>query len=233
VAEIVRRHDLLAVPVLDPAGRMQGIITVDDIGDVVQEEAAEDLLEMSGSEERTQAPPGPRRRGWRSALLAFAGGGAAAALVGLFAGVLDDWGAVATLLPLLLVLGITAASQAALALERAYESRVERHQIGRVHLREALTGAATALVGGLLAGGLALVLHFGRRHAVAIGIPLALGLWAASLMGALGAGAVRQRGGRLAPAAHTAIVIVALLVAISVYLLTAGWLAGFASARQR
>ena len=47
VAETVKKYDLLAVPVLDKEGRPVGIITADDILDVLQEEATEDIERMS------------------------------------------------------------------------------------------------------------------------------------------------------------------------------------------
>lgn len=47
VAETVRKYDLLAVPVLDKEGRPVGIITADDILDVLQDEATEDIEMMS------------------------------------------------------------------------------------------------------------------------------------------------------------------------------------------
>jgi magnesium transporter len=50
VAKLVAAHHLLAVPVLDREGRMQGIVTVDDIVDVVQEEDSEDIQKLGGME---------------------------------------------------------------------------------------------------------------------------------------------------------------------------------------
>lgn len=47
VAGVIRDYDLLAVPVVSHDGRMQGIVTVDDIMDVIEEEAAEDLIEFA------------------------------------------------------------------------------------------------------------------------------------------------------------------------------------------
>ncbi len=44
------QHDFLAMPVVDDEGRMQGIVTVDDIVDVVQEEATEDIQKLGGME---------------------------------------------------------------------------------------------------------------------------------------------------------------------------------------
>jgi magnesium transporter len=51
VAAQAARHDLLAVPVVDDQNRLVGIVTVDDIIDVVQEEATEDLFKMAGTSE--------------------------------------------------------------------------------------------------------------------------------------------------------------------------------------
>ncbi len=51
VARQASRYDLLAVPVVDDHNHLVGIVTVDDIIDVVQEEAADDLLRMAGTSE--------------------------------------------------------------------------------------------------------------------------------------------------------------------------------------
>ncbi|HSK79353.1 MAG TPA: magnesium transporter [Thermoanaerobaculia bacterium] len=51
VARLVARYNLLAVPVVDRAGRLVGIVTVDDVVDVVGEEASEDLLKIAGTSE--------------------------------------------------------------------------------------------------------------------------------------------------------------------------------------
>ncbi len=50
VARIIRDYDFLAVPVVDKEGRLVGIVTVDDIVDVIEEEATEDMLRMGGVE---------------------------------------------------------------------------------------------------------------------------------------------------------------------------------------
>jgi magnesium transporter len=75
VSQVFAHHDLIALPVIDAAGRMKGIVTVDDIVDVVQEEATEDIQKIGGME----ALDGPylqigftqmvrKRAGWLSAL---------------------------------------------------------------------------------------------------------------------------------------------------------------------
>ena len=47
VAELVRKYDLMSVPIVDKEGRMVGIVTADDIMDVLQEEATEDIEKMN------------------------------------------------------------------------------------------------------------------------------------------------------------------------------------------
>lgn len=49
VAQVAARYDLLAIPVTDDANRLVGIVTVDDIVDIVKEEATEDFLKMVGT----------------------------------------------------------------------------------------------------------------------------------------------------------------------------------------
>ncbi len=50
LGRLFAEHDLQAVPVVDDDGRMQGIVTVDDIVDVIQEEATEDIQKIGGTE---------------------------------------------------------------------------------------------------------------------------------------------------------------------------------------
>lgn len=49
VAQIVSRYNILAVPVVDESNKLMGIITVDDVIDVIREEATEDFLQMAGA----------------------------------------------------------------------------------------------------------------------------------------------------------------------------------------
>jgi magnesium transporter len=49
VAKVVSKYDFLAVPVIDDIGVLKGIITVDDVIDVIEEEATEDMLKFAGT----------------------------------------------------------------------------------------------------------------------------------------------------------------------------------------
>src|SRR5207244_11743367 len=50
VAHLFRKEGLLAIPVVDADGRMKGVVTADDVVEVVQEEATEDIQKIGGSE---------------------------------------------------------------------------------------------------------------------------------------------------------------------------------------
>lgn len=50
LGRLFQQHDLHVIPVVDDGGRMQGIVTVDDIVDVIQEEATEDIQKIGGTE---------------------------------------------------------------------------------------------------------------------------------------------------------------------------------------
>jgi magnesium transporter len=50
LARLFQQHDLVAIPVVDAENRMKGVVTVDDIVDVVEEEATEDIHKIGGTE---------------------------------------------------------------------------------------------------------------------------------------------------------------------------------------
>ena len=56
VARFVSRYDLLAVPVVDEGRRLLGIVTIDDVVDVIQDEALEDMLLMAGVADEVDPP---------------------------------------------------------------------------------------------------------------------------------------------------------------------------------
>ncbi len=75
VSRLFAQHDLLAIPVVDQDGKMKGIVTVDDIVDVVEEEATEDIQKIGGMEaldepylEISMAKMIKKRAGWLCAL---------------------------------------------------------------------------------------------------------------------------------------------------------------------
>lgn len=107
-AALVRKHNLLAIPVVDAGERLVGVITVDDVLEVIDEEATEDMFRMVGlgNEERITTPIATsirRRLPWMVVNLATAF--LAASVVGLFEDSIRDVVALAVFLPIVAGMG--------------------------------------------------------------------------------------------------------------------------------
>jgi magnesium transporter len=157
VAYLFQQYNLASAPVVDAAGRLTGMITVDDMVDVIQEENREDLLALSGVSEAggNQSVLGAVRARipWLAVNLATAF--AASSVVALFQDVIDRFVALAVLMPVVAGLGGNAGSQAlAVAVRAIAERDLEGPMVARAVRREALTavvnGVAIALTAALV-----------------------------------------------------------------------------------
>lgn len=153
VGRLFAEHRLRALPVVDAAGRMKGIITLDDIVDVVQEEATEDIQKVGGSEalERPYLEVGlgqmVRKRGAWLVLL-FLGEMLTTSAMGSFENEIAQAVVLAFFVPLIVSSGGNSGSQAATLVIRAMAlGQVRLRDWWRVMRREVLTGLA---LGGLL-----------------------------------------------------------------------------------
>jgi len=116
IGEIVQRYDLLSVPVVDVDGTMLGRITIDDVVDVIRDEAAEDIQLMSGltGEEETVDTAVQVSRGrlpWL--IIGLVGSGMSGAVIGTFEGTLQQAVILATFIPIVTAMGGNAAVQSA------------------------------------------------------------------------------------------------------------------------
>ena len=112
VAKIVAQYNFLAVPVLDSDSKLLGIVTVDDVVDVIREDADQNLLGMAGVAEDTFAPPGRAAKSrvfWLSMNLVTAF--IAASAINLFQDALDKIVYLAVLMPIVASMGGVAATQ--------------------------------------------------------------------------------------------------------------------------
>jgi magnesium transporter len=146
VAKIIEQYDLLAVPVVDGQGRMKGIVTVDDIVDVIREEATEDIHKLGG----TEALGEPyldvgflsmikKRGGWLSAL--FLGEMLTATAMSYFEGEIAKAVVLAMFVPLIISSGGNSGSQAATLIVRSLAlSELRLRDWSRVLLRELKSG---------------------------------------------------------------------------------------------
>ena len=112
VATIFERNDLVSCAVIDDANKLIGRITIDDVVDVIREDADQNLLGMAGVAEDTFAPPGRAAKSrvfWLSMNLITAF--IAASAINLFQDALDKVVYLAVLMPIVASMGGVAATQ--------------------------------------------------------------------------------------------------------------------------
>jgi magnesium transporter len=156
VARLLVDEGLLAIPVVDAAGRMKGVVTADDVVDVVQEEATEDIQKIGGSEAldepylRIGLTDMVRKRG-RWLVVLFVGEMLTATAMGFFEKEIARAVILALFVPLIISSGGNSGSQAATLVIRAMAlGEVRIRDWWRVARREVLTGLALGLVLGLI-----------------------------------------------------------------------------------
>ena len=121
-ARLVSRYELLALPIIDEAGHLEGIITVDDVIDIINEESTEDMYKMAGlaEEDRVFTPISrsvKKRLPWT--LLNLVTASLAASVVGFFEGTLHEILALVTFMPVIAGVGGNGATQTATVIIRA------------------------------------------------------------------------------------------------------------------
>lgn len=157
VARLFRVHRLLALPVLDSEGRIQGIVTADDIVDVVDEEATEDIQKFGGMEalDMPYLEIGfwrmvRKRAGWLAIL--FVGEMLTATAMGYFEHEIAQAVVLALFVPLIISSGGNSGSQATTLVIRAMAvGEVRLRDWWRIICRETPTGlvlgSVLALIG--------------------------------------------------------------------------------------
>ncbi len=156
VAKLVARYDLLAIPVVDEFNNLLGIVTVDDIIDVVRDEATEDFLKMVGSGEEDVLESSTLRSAWLRAPwmgLAAVGGIAGAALIAGFRDRIEQVVLLAAFIPVVMGMGGNVGIQSATIMVRGLATgRVHLRGQWKVLLKELRTGVLLAVLGSALVG---------------------------------------------------------------------------------
>jgi magnesium transporter len=156
VAHLFRKEGLLAIPVVDADGRMKGVVTADDVVEVVQDEATEDIQKIGGSEALDEPylqigfSDMVRKRGRWLAVL-FIGEMLTATAMGFFEKEIARAVILALFVPLIISSGGNSGSQAATLVIRAMAlGEVRIRDWWRVARREILTGLVLGLLLGLI-----------------------------------------------------------------------------------
>ncbi|HYO79839.1 MAG TPA: magnesium transporter [Bryobacteraceae bacterium] len=193
VARLFEEHGLLAVPVVDEQGRMKGLVTVDDIVDVVEEEASEDIQRIGGM----QALEAPymstkfgelvrKRAGWLAIL--FVGEMLTATAMARYEEQIAKAVVLAVFIPLIISSGGNSGSQATTLVIRAMAlGEVRLKDWWKVVRREFLTGLVLGSILALI--GLSRILLWQAvagsygEHYMKIGLTVALSLLGVVLFG--------------------------------------------------
>ena len=159
VAHVFKRQNLISAPVVDSEDRLIGVITIDDVVDVIDEEAQEDILKLGGVEKgdlyrAVMSTTGSRFK-WLFVNLITAI--IASAVISLFDATLQQMVAVAILMPIVASMGGNAGTQALTVAVRALATReLSGVNALRIIWKETivgfLNGAAFAIIMGLIAG---------------------------------------------------------------------------------
>jgi magnesium transporter len=189
VAQLFRKYDLLSLPVTDPRGALLGRITVDDVVDVLEEEASEDFAKLSGlgQEEPIFDSPGRtirRRLPWLGLNLLTTS--VSASVIGLFQGTIETIAIAAALMTIVAAQGGNAGVQTLTVMVRG----LALGQITPVHARGILVKELAVACGngmalGLAAGVSGFLLHRNVLLAVVLGLALLINYLVAALVASL------------------------------------------------
>jgi magnesium transporter len=191
VAALIQKYDLLALPVLDDGHRLVGVVTVDDVLDVMQDEFTEDVQKMGGIAEGdegidTSVPSAMRKRApWMLLILVLY------LMVPLgiapFQGIIAQVAILAVFMPVISAIGGNVGSQALAVTIRALAVGEEANlrTFWRVARKEVLLGLLNGLALGVALG----LISYLWKGNYFLGIIIAVGLWAnvliASLLGGI------------------------------------------------
>jgi magnesium transporter len=155
VARQFERYNLTSAPVVDDGGRLVGVITADDVVEVVQEEASEDILRMGGVSGESVSDSVWRTTRHRFTWLLVNLGTAllAASVIGLFEATIEQMVALAVLMPIVASMGGNAGNQTRTVPVRALAMRdLGAANVRRVIGREAMVGLLNGLAFAVLLG---------------------------------------------------------------------------------
>ena len=181
VARIVARYNLLAVPVVDDANKLVGMITVDDIIDVIKEEATEDMMKMAGVRdvsvaERANVLSGAKSRiPWLFA--SFLGGVAAVFVIAAFEGELEKVAALAAFIPITLGMGGNVGTQSSTIVTRGLAlGQIDLQRLWSVVGREIGIGVLCGVVYGLFLGLITAIVYHGDPTTSSLMLATTVGL---------------------------------------------------------
>jgi magnesium transporter len=186
VARQFQRYDLMSAPVVDASNRLVGVVTVDDVVEVIQDEADFEIKALAGvgdeSLSDTVVEVAKPRFWWLfvnlfTALLA-------SAVIGLFGATIEKMVALAVLMPIVASMGGNAGTQTMTVAVRALATReLTAANVTRVVVRETAVGLLNGVAFAILMGLIAYFWFQSTRLGLVIGAAMIINLLAAALAG--------------------------------------------------
>ena len=189
VAKLVARYDILAVPVVDGSNRLVGIVTVDDVIDILRKEATEDILKMAGAgeefvETKSILKSTRIRLPWLFA--SCMGGIFAFFIIGEFESSLSKFTYLAAFIPVIMGMGGNIGTQSSTIVVRGLATgRIHVRDIWSVVLKELTIGVILGLVYGLLIGFVAQFRYSMEALALSVSLAVVCSMSVAALVGSL------------------------------------------------
>jgi magnesium transporter len=189
VARIVARYDILAVPVVDDANRLVGVVTVDDVIDILRKEATEDILKMAGAggefiETKSIFKSTRIRLPWLFA--SCIGGLFAFFIIGKFESSILKYAYLAAFIPVIMGMGGNIGTQSSTIVVRGLATgRLNVRDIWSVVLKELSIGVILGLVYGTLIGSVAQLRYSKEALAISVALAVISSMSVAALVGSL------------------------------------------------
>ncbi|NUN68647.1 MAG: magnesium transporter [Bacteroidetes bacterium] len=189
VANIFKKYNLVSAPVVDFSGRVVGRITVDDIVDVIEEEASEDIFRLGGvgPNERISTPPLVslrKRLPWLSVYLFT--GLVTSSIINIFHSTIESLVVLAALMPIVAGMGGNAGTQAITLMVRGLAlGEVDFSNARKALIKEISVGLLNGSLVGFLAGSIIAIVYGNLMLGVVMFLAMVTNLFVAGLMGTL------------------------------------------------
>ena len=183
VAKLVARYNLLAIPVVDKENRLVGIITVDDVVDIIHDAATEDMMKMSGTQieeedvlMHSSVFQAVRHRvPWL--LTNLIGSIVSGSILWFFRFTIEEVVALVTFIPVIAAMGGNVGLQSSTMVIRGLATgRIELSDVKRVFAREVLIGFIIGLLCGAVTLSVAAVMHINLHLGMVVGIAMVCAL---------------------------------------------------------
>lgn len=188
VARMFERYNLVSVAVVDDVNRLVGVLTIDDIVDVIQAEAEEDIRALAGvgNAEMSDSVLYTMWTRWIWLAVNLATAFLASFVIAMFDGAIEKMVALAVLMPIVASQGGNAATQTMTVIVRALATReLDSHNVWRIFGRELSVALLNGMSFAVIVGAIAAIWYHDLMLAVVFGAAMTTNLLAAALGGML------------------------------------------------